>query len=221
MLSAEVPVSLLPALSVHPDIGFIDTIVKYYENLSEHLNPIIADYDAGLITDQEAIARIIAPHRNGRILVVVGVDTEANAEIVIDFLENNDVYVPLEHLHTTALFVAMVPVPLILPLSQQPGILYVEPHFLGYDNNPEPHIEEYMDAVSSPSPAPTSLRQISGAAVSAPRRTPTPPIIPSPTIDSPAITAAAVANWRLPGINGNTGVIDTGFSGCLDLGAKG
>ena len=166
-LSAEVPVSLLWALSMHPDIGFIDTIVKYYESLSEHLNPIIADYDAGLITEQEAVARIIAPRRNGRILVVVGVDTESNAEAVIDFLENNDVYVPLENVHTIALFVALVPVPLILPLSQQPGVLHVGPHFLGYDNdNPEPHIEEYLDALSpSTSPA-SSSRQVSGAAVS-------------------------------------------------------
>ena len=193
-LNAEVPVSLLSALSVHPDVSFIDTIKPYYKQLDEYLNLIIADYDAGLITEQEVVARIIAPHRNGRILIVVDVDTEANAEAVINFLEDNDVYVSLDNLHTIALFVALVPVPLILPLSQQPGILYVGPHFLGYDNdNPEPHIEEYMDALSPPSASSSSLQQVSEAAVGAQSRTPTP--TPTPTWQaevSPLVNAVMV-----------------------------
>ena len=152
MLNAVIPVSLLQSLSVHPSVDFIDSIEKYYERLGEHLNLTIAQYDAGLITEQEALARVIAPRRNGRVLMVVEVDTEANAENVMDYLASNDVYISTENLHTIALFVALVPVPLILPLSQQPGIIHVGVHFLGYDNdNPDPYIEEYLDLLSPPS----------------------------------------------------------------------
>ena len=155
MLNAVIPVSLLQSLAVHPSVDFIDSIEKYYERLGEHLNLTIAQYDAGLITEQEALARVIAPRRNGRVLMVVEVDTEANAENVMDYLASNDVYISTENLHTIALFVALVPVPLILPLSQQPGIIHVGVHFLGYDNdNPDPHIEEYMDLLSPASSRP-------------------------------------------------------------------
>ena len=177
MLRASVPVSLLQVLLVHPSVSSIDTIDKYYERLGEHLNLTIAQYDAGLITEQEALARVIAPQRNGRVLMVVEVDTEANAENVMDYLESNGVYISTENLHTIALFVALVPVPLILPLSQQPGIIHVGVHFLGYDNdNPDPYIEEYMDLLSPP-----SSQQVSGAATTGRRRYRTPTPAPLPT----------------------------------------
>ena len=178
-LRASIPVSLLQALSVHPSVTSIDTIDKYYERLGEHLNLTIAQYDAGLITEQEALARVIAPRRNGRVMMVVGVDTEANARNVMDYLEGNDVYISTEHIQYSdaiAVFVALVPVPLILPLSQQSGILYVRVHFLGYDNdNPDPHIEEYLDLLSPP-----SSQQVSGAATTGRRRYRTPTPVPLP-----------------------------------------
>ena len=177
MLRASVPVSLLQVLLVHPSVSSIDTIDKYYERLGEHLNLTIAQYDAGLITEQEVLARVIAPRRNGRVLMVVEVDTEANAENVMDYLASNDVYISTENLHTIALFVALVPVPLILPLSQQPGIIHVGVHFLGYDNdNPDPYIEEYMDLLSPP-----SSQQVSGAATTGRIRYRTPTLVPLPS----------------------------------------
>ena len=225
--NAVVPVALLQSLSVHPWVDSIDSIEKYYEQLSEHLNLTIAQYDAGLITEQEALARVIAPRRNGRVMMVVYVDTQSNTKSVISYLQDNNVYISTEHTQysdTDAVFVALVPLPLILPLSQQSGIIFVGPHFLGYDNdNPEPHIEEYLDMLSPPSSS-----QVSGAATSGRIRTPTPTPVPLPTVVSLAIAAHGADNWQRAGINGandsdkriKIGVIDVGFNGYLNLAAK-
>ena len=69
ILWADVPVSLLQSLSVHPAVGLIDSTKRYYEQLDEYLHNIVfrvVEYDASLITEQEALARIL-----GRVAMTV------------------------------------------------------------------------------------------------------------------------------------------------------
>ena len=78
-MSAEVSVSLLEPLSKLPGVFFIDTLDKYYEKLDGPLNPIVAQYDAGLITEQEAVALSRLPYWAEKVLVVADFDNSANA----------------------------------------------------------------------------------------------------------------------------------------------
>ena len=48
-------VSVAP-FTVRPSVIFIDTIDKYYEHLDGHMNAVVAQYDAGLISEPKAVA---------------------------------------------------------------------------------------------------------------------------------------------------------------------
>ena len=193
ILFADVPVSLLQALSVHPAVGLIDSTERYYEQLDEYLHLIVAEYDASLITEQEALARILGPRRNDRVLLTVTVDNGTNAATVINFLENNDVYVPTENLLTTTFFAALIPVSLILPLSQRTGVLHIGVYAMGYDNNnPDPVLEEYIDAQFF---APSS-RQISGETIASDVGHQHQRQFPAPTAVSLAIATHGADCWH-------------------------
>ena len=193
ILWADVPVSLLQALSVHPAVGLIDSTKRYYEQLDEYLHNIVAEYDAGLITEQEALARILGPRRNDRVLLTVTVDNETNAATVINFLENNDVYVPTENLLTTTFFAALIPVSLILPLSQRTGVLHIGVYAMGYDNdNPDPVLEEYIDSQFF---APSS-RQVSGETIASEVGHQHQRQFPAPTAVSLAIATHGADRWH-------------------------
>ena len=193
ILFADVPVSLLQALSVHPAVGLIDSTKRYYEQLDEYLHLIVAEYDASLITEQEALARILGPRRNDRVLLTVTVYNETNAATVINFLGNNDVYVPTENLLTTTFFAALIPVSLILPLSQRTGVLHIGVYAMGYDNNnPDPVLEEYIDAQFF---APSS-RQVSGETIASDVGHQHQSQLPAPTAVSLAIATHGADCWH-------------------------
>ena len=164
MLNAVIPVSLLQYLSRHPSVDFIDSIEKYYERLDMHLNPIVAQYDAGLITEQEAVAQSYLPRWENRILVVVDFDSPANNQSAIAYLDSNNVYLAPQYIGAKN-FAGLVPFRLILPLSQQPGAVSVVGYGYGADLT-DPGLQEELNEYKSPQPASDAVVDtgVSGAA---------------------------------------------------------
>ena len=157
LLNAEVPVSLLPALSAHPDMGFIDTIEKYYQQLDEHLNPIVAQYDAGLITEDEAVAQSYLPRWGNRILVIADFDSPTNTRNAIRYLESNEVYLAPQYIGTMV-FGGLVPFRLILPLSQQPGAVSVVGYGYGADLT-DPEVQKELNQFKPPLPESSAVSE--------------------------------------------------------------
>lgn len=109
LFSAEVPASLLQALSHQTGVLFLDTIDRYREKLDEHLDLIVAQYDAGLITEAEAVSMSHLPYWNERILVVAEFDNSANGHKAIRYMEDNGVYIK-PHPAGSMGFVGLIPV---------------------------------------------------------------------------------------------------------------
>ena len=151
ILRADVPVSLLQALSVHPAVGLIDSIEKYYEQLDGNLNLIIAEYDAGLITEQEAVAQSLLPHWENRVLLTSDFDNPTNAQNARRYLEDNGVYlVPVPS--DSTIVGGLIPFRMILPFSQQPGVLIV--YGVGYGADlTDPEVQEALEEYKPPQPA--------------------------------------------------------------------
>ena len=151
ILRAEVPLSLLQSLSVHPAVGLIDSTEKYYEQLDGNLNPIIAEYDAGLITEQEAVAQSLLPHWENRVLLTSDFDNPTNAQNARRYLEDNGVYlVPVPSDSTVV--GGLIPFRMILPFSQQPGALIV--YGVGYGADlTDPEVQEALEEYKPPQPA--------------------------------------------------------------------
>ena len=151
ILRADVPLSLLQALSAHPAVGLIDSIEKYYEQLDGNLNLIIAEYDAGLITEQEAVAQSLLPHWENRVLLTSDFDSPTNAQNARRYLEDNGVYlVPVPSDSTVV--GGLIPFRMILPFSQQPGALIV--YGVGYGADlTDPEVQEALEEYKPPQPA--------------------------------------------------------------------
>ena len=150
ILFADVPVSLLQALSAHPAVGLIDSTEKYYEQLDGNLNPIIAEYDAGLITEQGAVAQSLLPHWENRVLLTSDFDNPTNAQNARRYLEDNGVYlVPVPS--DSTIVGGLIPFRMILPFSQQPGALIV--YGVGYGADlTDPEVQEALDEYKPPQP---------------------------------------------------------------------
>ena len=150
ILRADVPLSLLQSLSVHPAVGLIDSIEKYYEQLDGNLNLIIAEYDAGLITEQEAVAQSLLPHWENRVLLTSDFDNPTNAQNARRYLEDNGVYlVPVPSDSTVV--GGLIPFRMILPFSQQPGVLIV--YGVGYGADlTDPDVQEALEEYEPPQP---------------------------------------------------------------------
>ena len=151
ILRADVPLSLLQSLSAHPAVGLIDSIEKYYEQLDGNLNLIIAEYDAGLITEQEAVAQSLLPHWENRVLLTSDFDNPTNAQNARRYLEDNGVYlVPVPSDSTVV--GGLIPFRMILPFSQQPGALIV--YGVGYGADlTDPEVQEALEEYKPPQPA--------------------------------------------------------------------
>ena len=151
-LEVEVPVSLLSAISVHPAVDFIDTIQEaYYKQLDEYLNPIVAQYDAGLITEEEAVAQTLLPHWENRILVTSDFDNPTNARNAHHYLENNGVYLA-PHPADDTVVGGLIPFRLILPFSQQKGAVIIAGIGYGVDLT-DPQVQEELNEYKPPLPA--------------------------------------------------------------------
>ena len=111
---AVVPVSLLDSLSKQTGVLLIDTIEKYYEKLDKELNSIVSQYDAGLITEQEAVTLSNLPYWESKVLIVADFDTSANAHSALRYLKSNDVYM-MSHPAETMVIAGFVPGVAIAP----------------------------------------------------------------------------------------------------------
>ena len=151
ILFADVPVSLLQALSAHPAVGLIDSTERYYEQLDEYLHLIVAEYDAGLITEQEAVAQSLLPHWENRVLLTSDFDNPTNAQNARRYLEDNGVYlVPVPSDSTVV--GGLIPFRMILPFSQQPGALIV--YGVGYGADlTDTEVQEALEEYKPPQPA--------------------------------------------------------------------
>ncbi len=148
---AVVPVSLLQSLSTVPGVLAIDSIVKYYEKLDVHLNPIVAQHDAGLITAQEEVEQSALPHWGEKVLVVADFSDSAHAHKAIRYLKGKDVYM-MPHPAEVVTIAGFVPVSLLLPLSQQPGAVLVTGYGYGADLD-DAGVQEELNQYKPPQPA--------------------------------------------------------------------
>ena len=208
---SDVPVSLLQDLSQQPGVKQIYTLEQYYKKLHPNLNLVMARYDAGLITAAEAVAESMLLSWGERILIATDFDTSANAASAIRYLKNNGVYL-MTHPAETTVIGGFIPVSLILPLSQQPGVTAVTGIGYGADLT-DPDVQESLNRYKPPQPT-SAGGPVQGQAIVVP---PTPvPIVPAP-----AAAAHGADDWHGLGINGigangeriKIGVIDVGFNG--------
>ena len=135
-------VSVAP-LTVRPSVIFIDTTDKYYEHMDRHLNSIIVQYGAGLITEPEAVAQSSLPHWKTRILVIADFSDPADTQSGIRYLKNNSVYLALEYISAMS-FDGLVPFPLSLPLPQHPGVISLTGYGCGADLT-DPEVQEILN----------------------------------------------------------------------------
>jgi len=218
---AVVPVSLLDSLSKQTGVLLIDTIEKYYEKLDKELDSIVSQYDAGLITEQEAVTLSYLPYWEGKVLIVADFDTSANAHSALRYLKSNDVYM-MSHPVETMVIAGFVPVSLLLPLSQQPGAIIVNGYGYGADLS-DPGVQEELDMYKPPEDQPTGGATGQQGGIST--ATPT----PQPTVASAAIALHGANDWQGAGIEGmddsgnrmKIGVIDVGFNGYNQMAGKG
>ena len=130
-------------LTVRPLVIFIDTTDKYYEHLDGHMNSVVAQYDAGLISEPEAIAQSCLLHWKTRILVIADFADPADTQSGIRYLKNNSVYLALEYISAMS-FDGLVPFPLSLPLSQHPGVISLTGYGCGADLT-DPEVQEILN----------------------------------------------------------------------------
>ena len=130
-IEGKVPVTSLTRLSQHPDILTVTAMGQLYPNLSDQLNDILAEYEAGFLSAEEAAER--APQHDGQKMNVHFQIKCAHIEDIKAFSRANGSFLFPEqvanvcaddpvigHIYTS------VPITALASLSSQPGVIHVQ-----------------------------------------------------------------------------------------------
>lgn len=180
-IDAAVPVSLVPRLAVFPGVQELMALPHPYPSLGTYLNKLVANYEAGLMPDEDAnptFARL-----------VIAIEGGDNYDAIKLWLENNGAVMTFADRDITELYkpsgdlVAFVPVAKIAPLAGMNGVVEVWDE--GYPISEaqrftRPSIFEKPPETPSSSTKPSD--RVAGAAASVPPWPPPFPSVPLPMV---------------------------------------
>ena len=129
-IEGEVPVTVLSRLSQQPGVLTVTAAGQTYPNLSDQLNDLLAEYEAGFLSAEEAAAR--APQYDGQKISVHFQIQCAQLEGIKAFSSTNGNFLLPEQIDaactngtdTDHIYTA-VPIPVLASLSSQPGVVHV------------------------------------------------------------------------------------------------